>query len=416
MYHVAIHQNIPYRSSDDPVWSDLWSDSHRLDVYVPVSESKGSESKGSESSETVKNQSYPILFYIHGGAWCLGDRATEKNQEIATEMALRGFVTVVPSYRLSFPSLNSGTSRRELTDPGTYLPLFQVVSMLGIALSKRSVEKWTWMILLVMFTILIWMDHEHSFYIRTHQHPCHVEDCVAALTWFKQNAARYRGRVDSIHVMGHSAGAHLASLMLVHPDYSSIYSNCCIQSVCLISGVYDAELFLQHATTRSFARYVFGHESVSGAFPLTYIRPESVNTQREFPVSVNSQRESPVSRGSVNSHCEFSVSRGSVNSHCEFSVSRGSVNSQREFSGRYLDHGVRWLVMHGEYEYGLECHSKRLIECLHAVSARVESIVWSDVDHFSIIDQWSTFRYPIADYIERFIRNDCDRDCKQVHT
>jgi acetyl esterase/lipase len=248
--------------------------------------------------------------------------------------------------------------------------------MLGIALSKRIIERWIWLVLLIMITILIWMDHEHSLYIRMHQHPCHVEDCVAALTYIKQHAHEYHASVDEIHVMGHSAGAHLASLLLIHPKYTHVFDRCSIRSAILISGVYDGDLFLSNSASRSFIRYVFGHDHIPSAFPLAILSKRSDFLQDT--------------------------------SHCR------------------LRH-VRWLIMHGEFEYGLDQHSSRLVEALQQVYTKhgdpdenVEYIAWSSVDHFSIIDQWSTYLYCIPDTIEKFARfhmqRMCNMSCNETNT
>lgn len=42
--------------------------------------------------------------------------------------------------------------------------------------------------------------------------PAQVDDVRAAMTWVRGNIERYGGRPDRIFLMGHSAGAHLASL------------------------------------------------------------------------------------------------------------------------------------------------------------------------------------------------------------
>ncbi len=55
---------------------------HKLDVYVPKGQSNA-----------------PVFFFIHGGAWRMGDRA--QYPPLGSRYAQEGFVTVVPSYRLA---------------------------------------------------------------------------------------------------------------------------------------------------------------------------------------------------------------------------------------------------------------------------------------------------------------------------
>ncbi len=50
-------------------------------------------------------------------------------------------------------------------------------------------------------------------------HPAHVEDVAAAIAWVVRNISRYGGNPSRIFVMGHSAGAHLASLIATDERY-----------------------------------------------------------------------------------------------------------------------------------------------------------------------------------------------------
>jgi arylformamidase len=45
------------------------------------------------------------------------------------------------------------------------------------------------------------------------KHPVHVEDCARALAWIHDHIAEYGGDPAQLHLMGHSAGAHLAGLI-----------------------------------------------------------------------------------------------------------------------------------------------------------------------------------------------------------
>lgn len=53
----------------------------------------------------------------------------------------------------------------------------------------------------------------------TVEHPAHVRDAAAAIAWVQQNAARYGGDPESVFVLGHSAGAYLATLLAFDPRY-----------------------------------------------------------------------------------------------------------------------------------------------------------------------------------------------------
>lgn len=51
------------------------------------------------------------------------------------------------------------------------------------------------------------------------RHPAHVQDVAAALAWLHDNIARYGGDPAQLHLMGHSAGGHLAGLVATDPRY-----------------------------------------------------------------------------------------------------------------------------------------------------------------------------------------------------
>lgn len=108
----------------------------RLDIYVPPGATRA-----------------PVIVSIHGGLLRQGDKSEEVH--VGQRLASAGYVTVVPSYRLS---------------PGV-------------------------------------------------SHPAHVEDVAAAVAWVKQHIASYGGDPDRIVLTGHSAGAYLVTLLALDPRY-----------------------------------------------------------------------------------------------------------------------------------------------------------------------------------------------------
>jgi acetyl esterase/lipase len=108
----------------------------RLDIYAPADAKRA-----------------PVVVSIHGGALSQGDRKEEVF--VGRRFAAAGFVTVVPSYRLS---------------PGV-------------------------------------------------SHPAHIEDVAAAFAWVKAHIAQHGGDPERIFVIGHSAGAYLAALLATDTRY-----------------------------------------------------------------------------------------------------------------------------------------------------------------------------------------------------
>jgi acetyl esterase/lipase len=152
---VEVIRNIAYYEGlgADPV-------RHRLDIYLP---------KGKKG--------FPVLFFIHGGAWMHGN----KNHfgiyaALGRCLARHGIALVSPNYRLS---------------PGV-------------------------------------------------KHPEHIKDVARAFAWTHKNIAKYGGRPDEVFVGGHSAGGHLAALLGTDERYLKAHglTLAAIRGVIPISGVY----------------------------------------------------------------------------------------------------------------------------------------------------------------------------------
>ncbi|MDB5403097.1 MAG: putative hydrolase, partial [Rhodopila sp.] len=100
-------------------------DRHQLDIYTPEGE-----------------RSAPVIVFTYGGGWKDGNKGDYRF--VAATVASRGFLTVVPDYRL-FPSV---------------------------------------------------------------RFPAFLRDNAAAVAWTKGNISRYGGDPGRIFLMGHSAGAY----------------------------------------------------------------------------------------------------------------------------------------------------------------------------------------------------------------
>ncbi len=51
-----------------------------------------------------------------------------------------------------------------------------------------------------------------------HRYPAQIEDCRVALNWVEENAVKWQADPLRIAVWGYSAGAHLAGLLVTHPQ------------------------------------------------------------------------------------------------------------------------------------------------------------------------------------------------------
>ncbi|MCY3884301.1 MAG: alpha/beta hydrolase [Gammaproteobacteria bacterium] len=97
----------------------------------------------------------PVLVFVHGGSWAFGDKHLYHSTKLPFLLSL-GYVVVSPNYRLS-------------TD--------------------------------------------------TIKHPNHVNDVAAALRWTVDNIKNFGGDPGGIYLMGHSAGAHLVSLLTLSDEF-----------------------------------------------------------------------------------------------------------------------------------------------------------------------------------------------------
>ena len=132
----------------------------RLDVYVP---------------EEPATESRAVIVFIHGGSWNSGSK--DQYRFVGSSLAKRGFIAVLPNYRLS---------------PAVRFPDF-------------------------------------------------VVDAATAVTWTLRNIESYGGDPRRVFVMGHSAGAHIALLLTLDRRYLAAAGASAddLRGVIGLSGPYD---------------------------------------------------------------------------------------------------------------------------------------------------------------------------------
>jgi acetyl esterase/lipase len=127
MTDLVVTRNLAYEPGDR----------HSLDVYV--------------LRATAKPR--PVIVYIYGGAWAAGSK--EQYAWVGAALARRGFVAVVPDYRIY---------------PQAHWPMF-------------------------------------------------LQDNAAAVRWARDHAAQFGGDPSKLVLMGHSAGAHNVFSLAVEPQW-----------------------------------------------------------------------------------------------------------------------------------------------------------------------------------------------------
>ncbi len=68
-----------------------------------------------------------------------------------------------------------------------------------------------------------------------------VCSCRLAISWLCKNLSSYHGNSEQLYVSGHSAGGHLASMMMATdwPQFDKSLSRDTVKGVCSISGLYN---------------------------------------------------------------------------------------------------------------------------------------------------------------------------------
>ena len=199
-----------------------------------------------------------IIFYIHGGGWHFG--TNDSSQHIAD--SFKDYTVVAPQYRLSAVD----TSAVQMTAMAQIIVFtcltFYSVNGLQMILS-----------LLILTSVALFLSVVHYFIPQDGaRHPEHIEDITKA---FAEMMKQYNPK--TVHVMGHSAGGHLASLLCTNRHYLESVG-CSLEDVtsCIcISGVYSDVRLKDHMVGKQILKSAFGHKEHYGdAFPIYHIKSD----------------------------------------------------------------------------------------------------------------------------------------------
>jgi len=148
----------------------------RLDVWAPRERGGGP---------------YPVVVFFYGGGWDSGSRTDYGF--VGRAFAARGFVTIVPDYRLV---------------PNVRFPTF-------------------------------------------------VEDAAKAVRWTRDHVAQFGGDASRINLSGHSAGAYIAAMLALDPHYlrDAGVDPAAIRAAALLSGPYDFYPFTEQRGRAAFGAW-----------------------------------------------------------------------------------------------------------------------------------------------------------------
>lgn len=190
----------------------------------------------------------PVALVVHGGAWMIGDkkRVHEMCRVITGE---RGMISVACNYRLSpFPMADIRSMLWWLTVGGTLLlwTLFPNHYMLVVVYIVAMMT--VWLLFVGWCEMYVPRQEEDSSVV-----PQHLEDVDRALQWVTRNIHKYGGDPRRVILLGHSAGAHLVSLLASKESSSKN-----VLGVVCVSGVYSYARMKEISYGEWLTRCAFG--------------------------------------------------------------------------------------------------------------------------------------------------------------
>jgi acetyl esterase/lipase len=274
--------NLPKTTTTTTTKISTPNEKQMLDIYVP-------EPKTTRDSINHQHHHhcYPVIMYMHGGAWMYGKRSQDNAVMLSKTLARSGYVTCSVDYRLS---------QMEKTNPveGLLILLFVIVM---IFMSKNNMEQSVWILIGIMFLLLlVYHELEYNQSRESHVHfPAHLEDCGKAYEWIRNNIKYYNGDPNNIFIMGHSAGGHLATLLSQLPAYlggARGYDS--LKGTIAISGVYSADRLQESTLGLKIGHSVFGNDRKRWRdyFPLTYVTSATkptllINGEMEYGLKIH---------------------------------------------------------------------------------------------------------------------------------
>lgn len=257
-------------------YTDAPSATSRLvDVYLPTHAYEAWRARGFDTQQSPlpfndgeSPMPLPVAMYFHGGAWFLGHKNVHDSRKICEYLVRNaGCMAVAVSYTLSTVSNDVFTSSL----------VFSTAAAILLGLVSTFIQK-MWLLLLwsvLAIAIVVTLSRRP---LRSAQHPCHIRDCARATRWVRDTCASYGGDPALISVIGHSAGAHLASLLVTNRKYLNevgLGPRDITSCVCL-SGVYNDRSFgAGGRLAKSILEGTFGKDKrkYADAFPIHHADP-----------------------------------------------------------------------------------------------------------------------------------------------
>eukprot|EP00035_Acanthoeca_spectabilis_P012052 m.213155 g.213155 ORF g.213155 m.213155 type:complete len:423 (-) comp15516_c1_seq1:311-1579(-) len=283
-----------------------------VDVYYPWNVSQASDSADTTGNST-QSEGRPVLFFVHGGGWKRGHSRSSEffgvYGNLGYSFAKRGYVVVVANYRKSIGP--SAVFQMLLVAIAAAVAGLIPSRWLGVQPSNVQLA-WIlrWLALSTLFVGIYWARywlHLSRLGDGLIMHPSHSIDVGRALAWTTTSIAQFGGDPRTIVVMGHSAGAHILSMLLIEPNLlrkavggaaAESRIRDAVDAAVLVGGPFSGALLKQSWIAPSAVLYpVFGSDESKWepSFPAWHCQNSSRLQNLGLPpmLIVNAEREVP---------------------------------------------------------------------------------------------------------------------------
>jgi arylformamidase len=220
------------------------------------------------------------------------------------------------------------------------------------------------------------------------RHPEHVKDLARALAWTVKNLPGYGGCTDKLFLCGHSAGGHLVSLVATDPQYlkKEGLPLSVVKGVISVSGVYripalnlNFTLPKQAGAALDVLAQLLADPAASKGKTVLPVAPQDP-IQVRIPVNL------------------FEVPFGSNEDTCRDASPLCHVRP-----------GLPpFLIVNADCDWPLLPEmAVEFVRALKAVGCPVEAMTATDRDHEGVMFRATAAEDPVAQAIERFVRQQC---------
>ena len=195
-----------------------------------------------------------LIVIVHGGAWMLGSKQTFRGMARQICHEFGGATCVVPDYSLSRIDMSCFLQARLVLS----IVCFEIVCLLLCRSKKKrhgTMYVLLFLIFLLVFVAIVVEMSCNTNANHTNAHPKHVQDVARCIEFTCAHIMPKKPL--KIVLLGHSAGAHICSLLSLNPDFlvPSLFQS--VVGTVAISGIYSF-WEMQRSSTRHFLnRYIF---------------------------------------------------------------------------------------------------------------------------------------------------------------